>query len=63
MIGNPLSKVGQYLDVDTLGESASPIVSQVNELGMAEVSLFSISQENCWFRGELTTGVAKELYL
>ena len=61
VIGNPLSKVGQYLD--TLGESASPIVSQVNELGMAELSLFGISYENCWIRGELATRVAEELYL
>ena len=61
LLGILLSKVGEY--PDTLGESASPMVSQVNELGMAGVSLFSISQENCWFRGELKTRVAEELYL
>ena len=57
----PLRKVAEYPDI--LGESTSSIVSQVIELGMARVSLFSISQENCWFRGELTTKVAEELYL
>ena len=51
LLGIPLRKVAEYPDI--LGESASSIVSQVNELGMAELSLFS--QENCWIRGELAT--------
>merc|ERR1711892_359559 len=66
MFGVPLNKVGLVMNIDhgvpELDE-VQKIASQVKELGLSGINLFSINKENEKFRGEFARMVAEALYL
>merc|ERR1711892_28538 len=59
MYGIPLSEVGIIMGVGLEMDKVNNIASQVKELGMSGINLFSINKENEMFRGEFAKMVAE----